>query len=105
MSSGTWSARARRAQERAVFGARVALDVLLVATCSAGTWLLALWSIGALVVYQSPAGDPVVASGALEPRLPEASSALAKIDPPLLTRRGPRWDRRSVDSGAGSTRR
>jgi hypothetical protein len=72
MSSGTWSARARRAQERAVFGARGALDVLLVATGCASAWLLALWSIGTLVVYDSPADEPVATSGALEPHLPEA---------------------------------
>jgi hypothetical protein len=80
MTSGTWSARARRAQERAVFGARVALDVLLVAIGCASAWLIALWSIGALVVYDSPAGDPVAtstgtpapsASGALESQLSE----------------------------------
>jgi len=72
MSSGAWSARARRAQQRAAFGARVALDVLLVATGCASAWLLALWSIGALVVYHSPAGEAVASSEALEPRLPEA---------------------------------
>ena len=31
-----------------------------------------------------------------------AASALAKNDPPPLTRRGPRWDRRSSDAGAGT---
>jgi hypothetical protein len=72
MSSDTWSARARRAQERAVFAARVALDVLLVATGCASVWLLALWCIGALVVYDSPAGEPVATRGAPEPQLPEA---------------------------------
>lgn len=80
MASATWSARGRRAQERALFGARVALDVLLVAIGCASAWLLALWLIGALVVYHSPAAEPVVtltgaeapsSSGALAPQLSE----------------------------------
>jgi len=73
MYTDTWPARARRAQERAVFGASVALDVLLVATGCASAWLLALWCIGTLVVYDSPVvGEPARTSGALEPQLPEA---------------------------------
>jgi len=71
MSSGTWSARAQRARERAVFGARVALDVLLIATGCAGAWLVALWAIGALVVYDSPAGEPIVTGGQPESQLSE----------------------------------
>jgi hypothetical protein len=71
MSSGSWPARLQHAQDCAVFAARCVLDVLLIATGCASVWLLALWSIGALFVYDSPAGEAVVSSAALEPQLPE----------------------------------
>ncbi len=55
-----------------MFGARVALDVLLIALGAAATWLLALWAVGALVVFV----DAPAPSAPQEPQTEEARSAL-----------------------------
>lgn len=75
-------ARLQRARERAAFGARVALDLLLIALGAASVWLLGLWSVGTLVVHVAeppgelhPPGEPSEARQALAPR-PTAAYAL-----------------------------
>lgn len=43
-------ARLQLARERARFGARVALDLLLIALGAAAAWLVGIWAVGTLVV-------------------------------------------------------
>ena len=71
MSSGSWEARLRSARDRAVFGARLGLGVVVVLSAAVGAWLLALWSIGAWLVYVEEPVEPVVLQAALLPRLPQ----------------------------------
>ena len=76
MSSATRAAWLRAARERTVVGARFALGLLLVVTSGAVAWLLAMWAVGALIVYaDSPEDEPVVHSGALEPQAAQAAQA------------------------------
>lgn len=73
MSSATRAAWLRAARERTLVGARLALGVLLLVTSAAVAWLLALWAVGALIVYaDSPEDEPVARSGAPQPQAPQA---------------------------------
>lgn len=65
MSSAARAAWLRTARERTVVGARLALGVLLLVTSGAVAWLLAMWAVGALIVYaDSTKDEPVAHSGA-----------------------------------------
>ena len=76
MSSATRAAWLRAARKRTVVGARLGLGVLLLVTSGAVAWLLAMWAVGALIVYADPPKDePVARSGAQEPQAPQALPA------------------------------
>lgn len=51
-------ARLQRAQERAAFGALVALDLLLIALGAAAAWLLGIWVVGTQVVVAGREAAP-----------------------------------------------
>jgi hypothetical protein len=81
MSSAIRAAWLRAARERTVVGARLALEVLLLVTSAAVVWLLAMWSVGALIVYaDSPEDEPVARSGALQPQAAQAPQAPQRED-------------------------
>jgi len=78
MSSATRAVWLRAARERTLVGGRLALEVLLLVTSAAVVWLLAMWCVGALIVYADSAQDePVAHSGA-----PQRQAAQVPPAPP-----------------------